>query len=348
MPAKKQKTLSKMWQNFLKKLKKALQKLQSGVQSFPGWVRNRPAAFQKWRKESRKKKRYRSFRLQKKIKPEPRNIPTVVQLVSSTMKFFWHQKKIIGTILIIHTLIYVILLRSPLVADMDDVIESVNTGLEAETAQNSINSTLATFGTVLSISGESQPNPTIVAVTTLVMSLVYIWAIRELHAQKTIKARDAYYQGLAPLISSAMLLLVASLQLLPFAVAAFIYGMARTTGLFASGFEDLAIFSATAGIGILSFYWATSTVVAFYVVTLPGMYPRQALRTAKKLVQFQRLKVFKRILSLPILIGVVYALFLLIAIRFAPAHSFLVIEVLQILVLPFIHVYLYKLYRSLI
>lgn len=320
----------------------------NGIHTAFNWIKSRPKAFWLWLTGRRKKKLYRSFRLQKKIKPEPREIPTVRQLLRGTLQFIWQHKKVLATIVVIHAFVYIALLRAPLVADMSDVIDAVNAGFEDENAQQTIEGTVATMGTVLSVSGESQADPAVASAVAVGMSLIYIWAIRELHTQKKIKARDAYYQGLAPLLSTVLVLSVATLQLLPFAIAAFIYGTARTAGLFASGFEDMAVFFVAAGMALLSLYWVTSTVIALYIVTLPGMYPMQALRSAKKLVQFQRLTVFKKLLSLPVIIGLFYVLILLLTVRFVPAQSFFMVEVLQLIILPFAHVYLYKLYRSLI
>lgn len=312
------------------------------------WLQTRPQAIRAWRKNDKKKKKYRSFRLQKKIKPEPRNMPSVKRLLKESIQFLWQHKRVFGAILLLYAICYVALLRSPFVTDMNEVLESVNIGLGSEEAQNSMIGTLATLGTVLSVSSESQANPTAMAIASLVMSLVYIWAIRELHTQKIIKARDAYYQGLTPLLSTVIIMIIASLQLLPFAVAAFIYSVARTTGVFVSGFEDLAVFSVALAIGLLSLYWVTSTIIALYIVTLPGMYPGQALRTAKKLVQFQRFQVFKKMFALPILFGLLYLSLLLLSIRIVPGYTFLIIEILPILALPFMHIYFYKLYRALI
>lgn len=363
MPAQKQKTknvasrktrtdrkshIQRRVRDIIQKIRQVPGTLLKMVQGIPAWIVGIPAALQQWRVSTRKKKQYRSFRLQKKIKPEPRPIPSIVELLKSTLQFIWQHKKILGTMVLVHAFLYIALLRAPLVTDMSEVIEAVNAGFENDNAQKTIEGTVATLGTVLSVSGESQANPAVVTLVTIGMSLIYIWAIRELHTQKKIKARDAYYQGLAPLLSTALLLLVASIQLIPFVVTAFVYATARTSGLFASGFEDLAVFLVTAGMGLLSLYWVTATVIGLYVVTLPGMYPRQALRSAKKLVQFQRLTVFKKILALPFVIGIFYFTVLLFVVRLIPAQSFVAVEVLQLIILPFAHIYLYKLYRALI
>ncbi len=322
-------------------------KLKNGILGLPEWLKNRPQVIGYWLRERRKIKKYRSFRLQKKIKPEPRFIPSSTTLLKSSLKFMWQHKKIFFYIILIHGILYVTIVRSPISTNIGAIRDSIDNVL-GDNSQTTPKGTLATLGTVLTVSATSQTNSTLAGVFVLLMSLVYIWAIRELHVRKDIKARDAYYNSMAPLVPVTLVLVVLSLQLLPFAGASFIYGTARTSGVFANGFEDLSVFVVALLIGLLSFYWVTSTVIAFYIATLQGMYPLQALKNARKLVQFQRFLVFKRVLALPLLLGMLYVLLLTVTVRFATNQIFFIMELLQLIGLPLVHVYVYKLYRALI
>lgn len=324
---------------------KKLGKVATSIKNIPSWLRSRPAAIKAWRRADRKKKKYRSFRLQKKLKPEPRYIPTSLQLLRSSLRFLYRNKKVFLSILLIQAVIYFALLRGTSPLSITAIQDSVKTVL-GDNGLNTVQGNIATLSAVLSSSASSQANATMSVISAIIMSLVYIWAIRQLHNKKEIKARDAYYQGMTPLLPSLVVLLVASIQLIPFAVASFVYSTARTGGLFANGFEDLSIFMIALSATLLSFYWLTSTVIALYIVTIPGMWPMHALKAARQTIKFQRLTVFRRILALPIIIGVVYTLLLLLIIRIAPARAFLAVEVLQLLLLPLIHTYLFKLYRS--
>lgn len=326
---------------------KHLHSLKTWFFSIPKWAKNRPSAIKKWRKEQKKKKKYRSFHLQKKIKPEPRYIPTSFKLLKESFVFLLKNKKVFFFIICIHALIYFLVIRSPISANINNIQDSINNVL-GENSQQTTRGVVATLGTVLSVSGSSQANVTLVTVSIVMMSLVYIWAIRELHAKKPIKARDAYYKSMAPILPSSMVLIVASLQLLPFAIAAFVYSVARTGGLFASAFEDILFFTIAVLMAMISLYWMTSTIIALYIVTLPGMYPMQSLRMAKKLVQFQRFNVFRRVFTLPFLLALIYLIILVLVIRFATSQVFFAVELMQLLVLPVLHTYLYKLYRALI
>ena len=48
-------------------------------------------------------------------------------------------------------------------------------------------------------------------------------------------------------------------------------------------------------LAVLSAYWVTSTFFALIIVTLPGMYPYQALKTASALIIGRRLRVLLRL-----------------------------------------------------
>jgi hypothetical protein len=342
-------SIKTLFQSKRQRAGKVLQKIIRAIRAVPGWIVSRPAAFKAWQKQDKKKKKYRSFRLQKRIKPEVRLIPTSMQLLKDSAVFLWRKKGLFSAIIIVHALIYITVARTPQTIDIATIQESLQSAfVESDSELSTTETTLSTLGAVIGLTGGSQAKSTAMAITMLLVSLVYIWAIRQTLAGQKVKMRDAYYQGPTPLAGVLIVLFMLSLQLIPFAAASFVYGTARSGGLFASGFEDLAFFVITALVALGSLYWITSTIIALYVVTLPGMYPMQALRAAKKLVQFQRFLVFKRLLFLPVCIGVGYVLLLLFSIRFIPSGVFYLAESFQLLSLPFIHVYIYKLYRSLI
>ena len=335
-------------------LRSLLIQVKKSFKVFTAFLKNRPEAIKKWwqlqvklLKENRKNKRYRSFRLQKRIKPEPRYIPSTGSLLKSTFGFIWKHKRVFFGILFIHAVVYLAVLRVPVDTDLNTIKQSVNSVL-GDNGDKTTQGLTTTLGSVLESSSANQTNQVSLAIATFFMSLVYIWAIRVLHTNEKIKVRDAYYQASTPLVPSLMIFAVGIVQILPFAIASFLYSTARSGGFFVTGFEDLGFFTVVILTGLLSLYWLTSTIMAFYIVTLPGMYPVNALKSARKVVQFRRFRVFRRILSLPVVLAIAYLALLLIIIRFSFGQVFLVIEVVQLCILPIVHVYLYKLYRALL
>lgn len=305
--------------------------------------------FKAWRFADKKAIRYRSFRLQKRIKPELKPLPNSWELVKQTFSFIWLHKKIILGIFLVHLAVYYLVIRAPIQPDVKQIQNTISSAVDKSgTKVNGFETNVVTVSAVLGSTGATQQNGTLAMVLLAIVGLAYIWAIRMLHNGNKITIRDSFYQGMTPIITVAFVLTVVILELLPFAFASFVYTLARTSGIFVSGFEDLAFFTLTMFIGLLSFYWMTSGIIAVFMVALPGVYPIFALSSARKLVQFQRLKVFRRMLSLPLMLGFAYLTLLVISIRFFPSKTFIFAEIVQLLFVPLVLTYLYKLYRSML
>lgn len=134
------------------------------------------------------------------------------------------------------------------------------------------------------------------ALLALLAWLTTVWLLRALLAGSKPKLRDGLYNGSAPFLSTFLLSLLIVLQILPIAVAAIGYGAASASGLLESGVEAMLFWSVAILLGSLSLYWMTTTIIALVVVTLPGMYPLQAYKTAGDLVVGRRARLLFRFL----------------------------------------------------
>lgn len=128
--------------------------------------------------------------------------------------------------------------------------------------------------------------------------LCVVWLLREYMAGRSPKFRDGLYNSSAPLISTVLLGLWSLVQLIPVGLATLAYVTLSTSGLVGSGFGMFIISLLFATIIALSLYWLTSTFFALVIVTLPGMYPMQAIRAAGDLVLGRRLRILYRMLWL--------------------------------------------------
>lgn len=125
--------------------------------------------------------------------------------------------------------------------------------------------------------------------------LVTVWLLRAFLAGKKPRLRDGLYNAGAPIVATAVIALLLILQLVPIALAAIMYTAALATNLIS--FPLLSILVAIAGLLliVLSLYLLVSSFFALIIVTLPGMYPWQALRTAGDLVIGRRLRILYRL-----------------------------------------------------
>jgi len=135
--------------------------------------------------------------------------------------------------------------------------------------------------------------------------LTTVWLLRSILAGHKVKVRDGLYNASAPLLSTLIVSLVLIIQMLPIALSVIAYSAASSTGLIAAGGVEAMLFWIAAGLlMLLSLYWITSTFIALVVVTLPGMYPLVALRTAGDLVIGRRMRILLRMAWLGLSIAV--------------------------------------------
>lgn len=137
--------------------------------------------------------------------------------------------------------------------------------------------------------------------------LATVWALRNVMAGRRIRVRDAVYSGGAPVLSTVVVAFALVVQLLPIAIATLVYQAAIASELISGGVEQMMVWIVLGLLGVLSLYWITSTIIALVVVTLPGMYPFQAIKTAGDLIIGRRLRVLLRLLWLALLTIVIWA-----------------------------------------
>jgi hypothetical protein len=142
----------------------------------------------------------------------------------------------------------------------------------------------------------------------LLLWLTTVWLLRAIMAGAKPKMRDGLYNAGAPIIPTIFVGFVAILQMIPIAFVLYGYSAAVGSGLLEGGVEAMLFWSAAIMLALLSAYWLTSTFIAMVVVTLPGMYPLQALRTAGDLVIGRRIRILLRLLWMFLLVAVAWAL----------------------------------------
>lgn len=199
-----------------------------------------------------------------------------------------------------------------------------------------------------------------IAAIGLLTWLTTVWLLRAILAGRKPRMRDGLYNAGAPIMSTFLVLSVMVVQLLPLALALFGYNSAIASGLLEGGVEAMMFWSVAALLTILSLYWMTSTFIALVVVTLPGMYPMQALRTAGDLVVGRRLRILLRILWMMLTILVTWIVIVIPIILFdgwlkgvLPAVSWLPLVPIVLLTMSSLTIiwaasYIYLLYRRIV
>lgn len=192
----------------------------------------------------------------------------------------------------------------------------------------------------------------------LVGWLMIVWALRQILAGRSkIRLRDALYNSGTSLVSTLAVLAVAVLQLIPLAVCFIIYDALTGVGIINGGIaiENMAFWFVVALVVALTLYWWASTFIALIIVTLPGMYPSEALRMAGDIVVGRRLKILFRLLFMALPMLVVWILILIpatildnvIQINWLPLVPFVVL-LLTSLTIVWVATYVYSLYRGIV
>jgi len=189
--------------------------------------------------------------------------------------------------------------------------------------------------------------------------LTTIWLLRAIMAGKKPTLRDGLYNAGAPIVPTILVSSVAILQLLPIALAAIGFGAASTTGAL-NGIEAMVFWVAAGLLALVSLYWIAGTIVALVVITLPGMSPMRAIRSAGDLVVGRRIRFLLRLLWSALLLLAIWVIVMVPIILFdswlkdkLPQVDWLPIVPVMLLVMLSLSViwtgtYAYMLYRKMV
>ncbi len=190
--------------------------------------------------------------------------------------------------------------------------------------------------------------------------LTTIWLLRNVLAGHNPRLRDGLYNSGSPVLATVLVGFVVTLQLLPIAIGIIIYSAAAASGLLEVGVSAMLVVGSVVLLALLSIYWISSSFIALVIVTLPGMYPMHAIRTAGDLVVGRRLRMLFRLLWMALIVVIVWLLVMIPIILFdewikqlVPAISWLPLVPLTIiamgsLTLVFASSYVYLLYRRIV
>ncbi len=264
--------------------------------------------------------------------------------VVRTLKKFW---KPLGGIVLVYLILNVIFASG--ISSLSTTVNDIKDNFQASGGRHFVDA-IGGFGSLVGSAGasSSQTASVLQAILVVLESLVIIWAIRQLLSGDPIKVKAAYYRSMTPLIPFLLVIAVIFIQLLPVTLGSAIIGAILTTIFNSSAVLTAVFVGIFSALAVWSVYMISSSIFALYIVTLPGMEPRQALRSAKELVKFHRWQLMRRVAFLPLFILIAMAVLVVPLILFASFLVAPVFYVLSMIAILFIHTYLYSLYRSLL
>lgn len=248
-------------------------------------------------------------------------LPGYMAFTRQVNKTLWTHRKIFAWLIVIYSILTAVLIG---VASQDSYT-ALTDGLRDAGAQI-FGGDVAQVGTAsqtvlqIATSGFETSATDVQQVYSVLMSLLAwlatVWLLRNLLAGHKVRVRDGLYSSGAPIIATFLVAVVLVVQLLPLALAVLGYAAASASGLLAGGVEAMLFWAAAGLLGLLSLYLVTSTFFALIIVTLPGMYPLQALRAAGDMVMGRRTRILLRFLWMLLNLVVTWAVVLIPVILF--------------------------------
>ncbi len=288
---------------------------------------------------------YKSFRLQKRIKPaESKKILGSFRLFKQAIVVLTSRWKLFLGIIIIYALLSIILTGGLSLAGNSNINQLKPT----------LNQSFGKFVTGLTLfaalAGDSFSSGVSQAVIGVIVSLALIWALRQVYLRGApkLRIRDSFYRGMAPLIPFILVLIVLLFELIPLAIGAFLYSTAVTGAIATTSGEQAIFVFIFFLLAIASFHMLTSSVFALYIVTLDGMTPIKALRSAAMLVRYRRVRIFLKLLFIIITLLIIAAIIIVPLAIWATSVAPYIFFLLTLVFLAIFHSYVYALYRELI
>ncbi|MFZ1301304.1 MAG: hypothetical protein WAQ27_01855 [Candidatus Microsaccharimonas sp.] len=275
------------------------------------------AKFKKWQKDFLSRRPHRSFKLTRRRDYErDLTLPGYIAFTHFVNKTLWSYRKLLFGLAAIYLVLFGILVGigsqetyNTLVDSLNETNESLASGDISQLGNASV--LFISIATVGLTSTPTEAQQVYAVILGLLVWLTTIWLLRNKLAGHAIKLRDGLYNAGAPIISTFLVILVLLIQLIPILIAAVGYSAASATGMLAGGVEAMLFWFAASLLGLLSIFWSTSTLFGMVIVTLPGKYPMQALRSAGDIVLGRRVRILLRWVWMFLMLIIAWAIVLI-------------------------------------
>lgn len=193
-----------------------------------------------------------------------------------------------------------------------------------------------------------------VSLASVVMNLALIWTIIKLgDGDKAVTLRGAYYDGTASIVRFLLVSFILVAELIPLTLGLFLYnvgviGAAPGTTNFEKGVVALIVVL----MALPSLFWFNRSVLALVAAPEGALRPMAAVRKSWASVKGHSWQVLRRLLFLivagALLIAIPAAVLVVLYDRTTNRGFLALLQVFaSLFILPFIDIYLYKLYREL-
>lgn len=240
-------------------------------------------------------------------------VPGIMQHVFETFKILFKNWKIFLPFLVLIVVVNVLVVGVMNESSYVRYQENLDSGEWAE-ASNMVKAGFLLVSSVVTggLTGDAgEAAGVLQAIIFLTVWLVTIFLLRHIIAGNKIRLRDGLYNAMTPMISTLVVFLVAILQCVPIFIFLIALSAAIQTEFLATPFYALLFVGFSAVMIALSAYLLSSTLIALVAVSVPGLYPLQALSTASELMMGRRIKFIIRVVALIFAMIILWAVIML-------------------------------------
>lgn len=289
-----------------------------------------------------------NIKQKRKVTKKTKVVRSAWKLWQDSLRHLWNNKRTFIVIMFVYAFLYILFVRGfgglQLSGVRDTLDEAI--GEDASGFQTATTMFGALIGTATAAG--AQAGSVYQALLFVVLSLVIIWTLRQSYdGRRQVSAKQAFYQSLTPLVPYTLVWLVILLQLVPALIGTTLYGLVISNGIAVGWLENILWLLFFVILVSLSIFLLSSSLLASYIVTLRGIEPMQAFRSARKLVKFRRFMIIRKVLFLPFALSVGAVIIFLPLVFWLAAAAEIGFTIFILLLLPFAHSYLYTLYREL-
>lgn len=278
------------------------------------WIRRAVLAQKERMANFMARRPHRSFRMtRRRDYVRPLALPGNISFTNEVTRTLWKYKKIFLILAVIYAILYGLLVgiqsQESYSSISDSLQEAGNEVYDGNWSAVGQAALLTLSVAATGLNAESTEAQQLFSVLVFLMVwLTTVWLLRNLLAGHKVKVRDGLYNSASPLFAMVIIALIIAVQLIPVAIAFVGYNAALGTGLIASGGAGAMLFWIGAGLlSLLSLFWITSSLFAMIIVTIPGMYPLQAMRTAGDMVLGRRIKILLRWAWMALVLAIAWA-----------------------------------------
>lgn len=297
----------------------------------------------------RKSPRYKLFKIRHRARHRLPPLPNWWALTKKTARLMLANKKNLIRFFLVYGLIYFVFVRgfsSPV--DIEGIRDAFEEVLNKDISTLAVNFSVLALMLESTTSAAGEVQGMYQTFFLIVAALALIWLFRQQQAGNKVSMKDAFYRGMFPLVPFILVLIVISLQTIPASIGNYLFSTVITNNIAINAAEQIFWLAVFLVLIFVSTFWISSSLIALFIVTLPEMTPRKALAKAKKLVEFRRLSVMRKIIGLVFVVVTLFVAIVFPSIFISALLAQILYFVLTVLFVPFIIGYMFVLYRELL